>query len=366
MAFERGPVSLRVFSMPRAVPDDVIGRLAAHKAPPIEQAGAEPVYGWVTGRHLLDTDINDRTAQYGGYLRLALREARRKVPPTLLRAEVALEEIAQRAAQDQAPLNRQQRADLRREVGERLLSRMPPQLRALAWVHRPDQALLFSDALSVRHSDLLTQRLLPIFDFAPLPLTPDTAAREYFQTSPMDWDPTSYSPEMPDADMELQAGRDFITWLWFVGETLGELALPKGAPVNILVEGPLHFAFEGRGAHSMVLRNGQPVQSAEAKTALMGGKKLRGCRLTLGDSSLMVGAQVNADEFTFSGLSLPKPEDLHDAQAVFMERMGQIERFTQWFYGLFGAFCRLRNDRDAWGATVRNLHAWTADRIAAR
>ena len=76
------------------MPKDALERFAAHAAPPLKSVGVESVHGWVGGRHMLDLPITEESAFYGGYLRLVLMKAERKVPTSLLRAECMLEEWA--------------------------------------------------------------------------------------------------------------------------------------------------------------------------------------------------------------------------------------------------------------------------------
>ena len=121
MPFESGSVSFRLFHVPHKMPDDVIDRFAARAAVPLDTVSNEPMYGWVTGRHLLARHITEETATYGGYLRLALQQAERKVPPALQRAEARMEELAQLAADHKEFLNRNEKSAIRKSVTERLL-----------------------------------------------------------------------------------------------------------------------------------------------------------------------------------------------------------------------------------------------------
>ena len=76
-----------------------IARFATNALPPLETLADGTIHGFVTGRHMLDRNITDDSATYGGYLRLALVQAEHKVPAKLLRAECKMEELAQMAAQ---------------------------------------------------------------------------------------------------------------------------------------------------------------------------------------------------------------------------------------------------------------------------
>src|SRR6266403_1206531 len=83
MSFESGSVATRLFYVVKGLPKDAVTRFNNHVAPPLKNLGSQSQQGWVGGRHLLDAPITDENAYYGGYLRLALVKAERKVPTSL-------------------------------------------------------------------------------------------------------------------------------------------------------------------------------------------------------------------------------------------------------------------------------------------
>ena len=99
MPFESGSVSFRMMELPRAIPKNFAEKFAAHRAGPLDAVGAGEQRGWVTGRHLLDSKITEDSAMHAGWVRLALRQAERKVPAALLKAECRMEELATMAAE---------------------------------------------------------------------------------------------------------------------------------------------------------------------------------------------------------------------------------------------------------------------------
>src|SRR5215211_3800967 len=94
MSFESGSIAFRMLYVPHDLPKDVLKQFAKFAAPPLHSIGTEASQGWVGGRHLLDVPITEENAFYGGYLRLMLMKAERKVPTALLYAECMLEELA--------------------------------------------------------------------------------------------------------------------------------------------------------------------------------------------------------------------------------------------------------------------------------
>ena len=155
-------------------------------------------------------------------------------------------------------------------------------------------------------------------------------------------------------------GQEFLTWLWFKAETqLGQIALSDGRVVSVLVEGPLVFRREGQGAHAVVLKKGAPESSAEAKTCLMGGKKLKEARLTLAlDGERVWSFGFEADEFLVRGLKLPQSAGALDGLSRFQERMVFLEEWREMFLDLFGAFVGVRGQN----GEVWEIRRWVARR----
>ena len=94
MPFERGSVTFSMFELSGELPEDLLGLFAAKKAGPLDSVDSEPQFGWVTGHHLLDTTIDEASAQLGGCYFLTLRQAVRKMPGALLNAICKREEQA--------------------------------------------------------------------------------------------------------------------------------------------------------------------------------------------------------------------------------------------------------------------------------
>ena len=363
MGFESGSISCRVFLLPRPLPEDAVARFAAHAAPPLETVGEEPSIGWVTGRHLLDRNITPETAYFGGCLRLTLRQAERKVPTSLLRAECRMEELSLLTANGRDYLNSRERAEIRRVVAARLQPQMPPQLKGISVIHNPESRFLYATASSVAQSDLLVARFVATLKFHLIPLTPGSALLERKKVDAKSWRPASFAPDIPDDGLEMQPGRDFLTWLWFMADVSeGHIDLPEHGDVGVLIEGPLTFVHEGRGAHETVLRRGEPINSAEAKTALISGKKLKLATLTIALGDAQWRAVIDADEFSFRSLRLPETEPGLDPLSTFLDRMGALDRFRDLFYALYDLFADQRASAPEWGRTKKRIHEWVRAR----
>ena len=368
MPFESGSVSFRMMELPRAFPKNFAEKFAAHRAGSLESVGAGEQRGWVTGRHLLDSKITEDSAMHAGWVRLALRQAERKVPAALLKAECRMEELATQAAEGKAYLKAKQRAEIRQAVTERLLPGMPPQLRSIPFVYLPGATHLYVTALATAPLDVFSAALASTLGFSGSPSTPETLGETLKKADLRDVPGTSFSPEMENEAMEAAPGREFLTWLWFKAETQnGKVALATGGDLGVLLEGPLTFTHEGNGAHAAVLKKGSPENSLEAKTCLLGGKKLKEAKITFGlDEQRVWSFGFEADQFLVRGLKLPQGEGQMDAISRFQERMIYLEQWREIFLDLFVAFVDARMDAKKWKSAATDVRAWVTGRPSKR
>jgi hypothetical protein len=368
MPFDRGSVSFRMLELPRTFPGNWVERFAEERAGALEDVGSGQQRGWVTGRHLLDANITEETALYAGWVRLALRQAERKVPAALLQAECRMEELAVQAAEGKPYLKAKQRSEIRQSVTERLLPNMPPQLKAIPFVYMPGSAHLYVTALPVSQLDVFNASLAATLGFGGEPATPEALGVLLKKVDLRDLAGTSFSPEMEGEAMEAAPGREFLTWLWFKAETQnGRVALAEGRELGVLLEGPLTFMHEGNGAHAAVLKKGAPENSIEAKTCLLSGKKLKEAKITFAlDEQNTWSFGFEADQFLIRGLKLPQGEGALDAVSRFQERMIFLEQWREIFLDLFGAFVDVRGDSRKWKAAVAEIREWVKGRPGRR
>jgi len=361
VGFESGALSLSMFYPSRELGRDLVDSFAKHALPPLEHLGHEPIHGWVTGRHLLDRKITQETATLAGRLRMTLVRADRKIPEALLRAECMMEELAELEVTGLTSLPRAKRSEIRKEVTERLLPAMPPSLTGIPIVYDGNANLVYAGATSEKQIDALTLTFSHTTGIDLIPLTPETAALKRKGRSVAALEPTSFSPDCPDAMAGGSVGMDFLTWLWFFFESKGGTLMWEGQPAGIMIEGPLTFFKECQGAHLMVLRNGEPLIASEAKTALLGGKKLQRARVVMAIGDEACSATVDAETFVMRGIKLPKNEAI-DPISRFEERMLALGRFRNLFLGIYDQFLDERIDPAKWRETQRAIHAWLPGR----
>ena len=360
MSFQSGSITLRMLHLPNQLPTDAIEAFAKKAAP--STIGVEAVSGWVGGRHLLDLPITEENAKLGGYLRLNLLQAERKVPTKVLQAECAIEEQAEMKASGKPFVDRKTRSKIRKNVIARLLPNIPPTLKGCQFVADERAGTIYSEAASDNQCDALCVQFLTTTGIPAFPMNCETiAATLGLKTT--EWGKTSFAKDIPDEAMENTAAFDFLTWLWFVSETRGGLVQTKDGQIAITIEGPLTFGRDGEGAHQISLKDGLPTASAEAKTALLAGKKLEKAKLLIGKSADEIYAfGFDVANFVFRGLKLPEPKELLDPASAFQQRIQQLGNFKEIILELFRLFATERSNPTQWSQTQKEMQAWVADR----
>lgn len=366
MGFESGTVSFRYFELSRPLPENAIALFAEHALRGVSQVQAEEVKGWVTGRHLMDRTITPESAVYGGFLRLCLTRAERKIPTALLQAEYTMEELAQLAATGRDYLNRKEKKEIRDQIKDRLLPQMPPSLSGIPLIHDFTKSYLVATALNEKQLDALLIYFRHSIGFD---LVPEDAGTLALKRKKVDIDslrPVSFSPEMEDAYADDQPGHDFLTWLWYASEIQQGTFNTSLGPLSVLIEGPLFFVYEGTGAHETVLRKGEPVNSAEAKVCLLAGKKLKSAKITLAlDEERIWNFSFSGADWTFRSAKLPDSEE-PDALSRFQDRMVSIDLLKTMVSEIFDHFIDVRADPAAWKQEQKKIFEWVKGRSSRR
>jgi hypothetical protein len=350
-----------MFYVPKGLPDNCVERFAALTPPSLDSLGDGSISGWVTSRHLLDSNIIEETAYVAGYLRLTLMKAERKIPPALLRAECKMEELAEMAANGYTYLKRSVKSEIKQSIIERLLPEMPPTLTEIPFVYDSRKEMLFAGASSDKQIDALTIMFSRATGITIVPVTPLTAAFSRKSIDVRDIPPTSFSPECDDAEAGDSIGQDFLTWLWFFSEARGGVMNIDGIDFAVMIDGPLTFMHEGDGAHETIVRKGAPLVSAEAKTALNSGKKLRRAKVTLARGEELWSMTLDADDFMIRGLKVPKGEAI-DPIGKFEERVLMLKLFRDTLFSFFDKFLEERADISKWEETSADIKKWVSER----
>ena len=364
MSFESGSVSLRMFTLARPLPDDAVDHFNENSLPSLDSVRQDPVFGWVTGRHLLDRNINEESAYFGGALRLSLVKAERKIPTSLLKAEMKQEELVRIQAKELEYVSRKEKAEIREELVDRLLPQMPAQLKELCMVQDAETGVLYTDAVSEKQADEFIIHFRHATGVGAEPMTPASIALARKRVDVRDWYPTSFSPEVEAEQVSDDPGYDFLTWLWFQSEANDEFIDTPQGKISLLIEGPLQFVMEGGGAHESVIRKGNPTVSTEAKASLLSGKKLTKAKISVVRGEDVWSGNFDAAEFVTRSMKLPEDPDKLDPVSRFQDRVIKIGEYRDMMFALYDQFVEVRSDKNTWKAALNDIHSWVKKRKA--
>ncbi len=341
MSFDNGSVSFTVFELRSELPEDCVNSFAAAHAGTLDSVStdpeAEPQIGWVTGRHLLDNQIDEGSAYCGSFLNLTLRKAVRKVPGSLLNAICKREEDAYLKTNNAEFVPSKVRKMIKEDAVAKHLSKMPPVLSGIPMVADPKENLLYLGTASQSQIDIFVENFYQAVKVEPVQVTPAYLLEKHFQVTESSLISMNFSDIR---DSEPVIGRDFLTYLWYLSENGVTVSTDEYGEFELMIEGPLTFAFsaEANGAEETVIKKGNsPQRSAEAKAALAVGKKLKKAKFSLTCGELIWNGVFDADKFAFSSVKLPDGETMSPVER-FVERMEYLLMFKKAIEALFVKF----------------------------
>lgn len=357
MSFEKSNISFRLFYIGDSLSESAIEKFAANAAPPISTLSTSPIEGWVTWRHLFDREITEEGCFFQPWLHLNHLLAEKKVPPALLRAYCTMEEDIECRARGIRFLPRKVKSEIKARVFEQLQPEMPPTLSGLPVVVNFQEHLAFAEALSDGNIDRFSRFFKITTDVQPIMMTPDAFALQRKQVNQNDLLPASFTddPNVAD-DVGCNLGLEFLTWLWYHWEVNGSTFTSRiGEQCGYMLEGPVTFYQDGKGAHEALFRKGEPLSGREPFIALLCGKKLKRVKLTLAAGENVWAVTVDSD-FCFRGLKLPK--DPENPDPTFNDRMHSVQLFLDNFLDLYDTFLMLRKDAAAWDKCQDEVCKW--------
>ncbi len=337
MSFESGSFAITAFRLPDKLPENILELFNGKAAEKLDDVKDEQSIGWVSGRHLLEREIDETTSVLGGHPHLHLRISQRKVPAALLKAECRKQELEYLLQNNAQHVPAKVRREIRKDVLERRTIQMPPTINGIPLVFDRKAKVLYFGSASQKVTDIFLEKLYETIKIDPIKLDADELMFACCKQKADVLDPLNFTEKSKDTSH--CPGRDFLTWLWFFSETAGKINHKQYGDFEIYIDGPFTLAFgeEAEGAAETVVRKGNPAKSAEVKAALSVGKKLRKAKITLNRGKEIWKANFDADRFTFSGLTLPDGEEL-EHNSAFAERMDNLNIFFEATLELFRRF----------------------------
>ena len=359
MPFANGPISFTMCKLSKDLPEDVLERFSNKRGYSLDSVLDEPQIGWVSSRHLLDTQIDEETAFSGGYLHLVLRSAVRKIPPSLFNAECRLEELTLLDKEKAPSISRKQKKEIRESIKERLLKTMPPTLKGIPFVVDSTKHLLYLGTTSSSQIDQFTNYFLETVDFGLIQLVPEIIAEDFFSVNPDTVFTLPISTDCPlRREGEKSLGRDFATWMWYFQEIEGgTFSVDDLGSFSIMVDGPLSFADNENGGQEAVVRKGLPTISAEAQSALLSGKKLQHAKFTLVRDDEVWEFTLDATGFGFRSMRLPEIEEL-EPHSQFQERVKYLNIFQRAFFHLFEHYLKIMTNKPLCEPLIPKIQDW--------
>lgn len=365
MPFDSGTVSFQVCKLPEGIPEDILSRFTRAAGGPLEHVRDEPRLGWVSGRHLLETRIDEETARSGGYLHLCLRQAVRKIPNALFKAECRMVELQVMAEEGKEELGRKRKQEIRQEVQKKLLPEMPPQLQGIDFVIDHTTNRIYVGATSAKQLETFLDYFIQTIGLVPETLLPQELADEIQGEGGSEVPPLAFSEAENDTYCDTRIGHTFLTWLWYyIIRQRGKFITDQLGEIHIGMDGPLLLVapLESEG-QELTVRKGAPTGSAEAKTALQVGKKLRRTKLMIASqrnpNSVWEGS-IDMDNCSFRSFKLPESESL-DAHSVFEDRINRIHDIYTVFRELYTMFLEEVSDPEKFKKLQEDIWEWVKE-----
>ena len=359
--------------------------------------GTESVSGWITGRHVFDTEFSYGSCGFGMSLAAAMRVDTAKVPADIRRAYRAMaEDEARGPAGADGELRRLARHE-RMQAKEHAERRCMDEISAGMWRRVKQVPVLWdipgsmlyapaaSDALSKELRSLceaafevridrlgaagLAAKLLDadgrggeLEDIRPDALTarPSGQARDDGEQAPKPMG--DGRPEVPWCAHEPLdfLGNLFLLWLWWrSSEHRGEIET-AGETVHVMIDRVLDMTCAWGVGGSQNLRGDGPAASAEARKALQAGKWPRRCGLVVVASGQQWMLTLQGESLSVSGLVIPQPEEPDEHERATIERrVDSMLTFDRTLVAMYRAFLEERLGR-RWSATSNAMRDWIA------
>ena len=156
-------------------------------------------------------------------------------------------------------------------------------------------------------------------------------------------------------------GPEFLTWLWFHTESVGErFQLPSlEAPFDVWFDDRLVVGSTTVNAQENHFRGGHPPTSLEARSALRLGKLATEARLRFVQGSREWSTVIKGSDLSYSGVKIPTTLSKDDDER-FYERMYLLEELETMITGLFGHFVKIRVSPQWNEDTLPKIREWIA------
>lgn len=356
MSFVSGKFGVRKLNIVGAL--NVVGFLthaSNQRLPPLsEVSGGEEAVGWAGSNGLLDQEL---PMENGQWIRLNLVVAKRVYPSKRLEADFQ-EAVSRWKKENHAVfMQRQVAAQLKEDLKNGALSDAPVGVDGVQVVIDVVNGVIYTDALS----DAWVDRLMGFLSAVGVQTYPvsvesicERGGVSLSNAQPLNIGDAGQIEMFADA-----LAREFLTWLWMMGERAGQISLDGRTPVDVLVDGPLVLQTTGYGAvvRKVTLDGERTTRGRETARALLSNKLLTKAKVMLSPKTdRVIDLTLCADDLLLKGVKLP------DCESVNME--DQVEERLEMCAELFdlveALVARYANDRG--DGMERDLREWVASK----
>jgi len=362
-----------------AVHDNAFGRYGSASTDGTE-------VGWITPRHLFDTDITAERIAVGRFVSLAMRIDRNAVPAAVLKSYIHVEEDVALQAGGREFLSKSERAQARetaqiraeREAKNGAFRR----IFAYPLLIDLDRQTVYFGNLGVGVNDKMMALFMDTFDCGLEPASADRLAYrlmqaaggiegvEHAKPSHLIRAPQGCEGAPDDFDTGDRGflGKEFLTWLWFkVDSDDGALRVSTGDEIAVMIDRVLRLECDFAVTGTDVITADGPAALPEARAALTVGKQPTKMGLIFGGRAGEFSLVLDGRRMTVSSMVLPPDEDGadKDLHARRERRFEQIADAAELLDVLYELFLRRRTS-GTWSRELGKMRAWVAGRKNAR
>ncbi|OPZ05600.1 MAG: hypothetical protein BWZ10_03028 [candidate division BRC1 bacterium ADurb.BinA364] len=153
-------------------------------------------------------------------------------------------------------------------------------------------------------------------------------------------------------------GTEFLTWLWHKSELEdGKIALKNEDPVEVQFQDAMTLEAHYGEATIQTLRGETPGASAEARSALIEGKKAKRAKIHLAQGEMEWTFVLRGDTFDFGSIKVPAPKGLPIEESVSL-RLQAVDRLFELVHRLFETFLEIRLQPGEWAGEIARFRQW--------
>lgn len=157
-------------------------------------------------------------------------------------------------------------------------------------------------------------------------------------------------------------GREFLTWLWFRGDSNDGQFEVNGETIAVWFDAKLKLSSTGTLKEESVIKSDRPTDTEEARVSLRSGKQVDEAKLSLSIGPKIWSMTVKSSDLSLHGMKLPALLGTTDEDCVY-ERLALLEECQDTFDGLFRSFVALRLDDSLWGSEIEAMRLWVQSEL---